>query len=103
MVWKGFFMLALLLVPYALILSNQFSPWACLGFAVLMGLGTAGVGMSVMHDANPPTDAFGRSFYNYILNIENGRAGLEPVILPAAEREPHGGPRPLVPIMRRQS
>ena len=59
--------------------------------------------ISVMHDANPPTDAFGRSFYNYILNIENGRAGLEPVILPAAEREPHGGPRPLVPIMRRQS
>ncbi len=45
-------MLGLLLLPYGLILTNQFPPWACLGFAVAMGLGTAGVGMAVMHDAN---------------------------------------------------
>ncbi|GAB3277247.1 acyl-CoA desaturase [Larkinella harenae] len=52
LIGKGIFMLALLLLPYGLIVSNQFSPWACLGFAVVMGLGTAGVGMAVMHDAN---------------------------------------------------
>ncbi|CCH55516.1 linoleoyl-CoA desaturase [Fibrisoma limi BUZ 3] len=52
LVCKGIFMLCLLLVPYGLILSNQFTAWAMLGFAVLMGLGTAGVGMAVMHDAN---------------------------------------------------
>ncbi|MGV3557512.1 fatty acid desaturase family protein [Larkinella arboricola] len=52
LVWKGLTMLSLLLVPYGLILSNQFSPWVCLGFAIIMGLGTAGVGMAVMHDAN---------------------------------------------------
>ncbi|RYC66811.1 acyl-CoA desaturase [Spirosoma sordidisoli] len=52
LVWKGIFMLGLLLVPYGLILSNQFSPGVDLCLAILMGLGTAGVGMSVMHDAN---------------------------------------------------
>lgn len=44
-------LLSLLLVPYALILSNQFSLWGMWGLAVLMGLGTAGVGFSVTHDA----------------------------------------------------
>lgn len=52
LVWKGVVMLSMLLIPYGLILSNQLSPWALLGLAVVMGLGTAGVGMSVMHDAN---------------------------------------------------
>ncbi|GAB3935261.1 fatty acid desaturase family protein [Larkinella terrae] len=52
LIGKGIFMLTLLLLPYSLILSYQFSPWACLGLAVVMGLGTAGVGMAVMHDAN---------------------------------------------------
>lgn len=60
--------------------------------------------LSVMHDADPPCDSFGRSFYNYILNIENGRAGLEPVVVaaPDAEREPRAGRRPMFSIMRRQ-
>jgi linoleoyl-CoA desaturase len=49
---KALIMLSVLLVPYILILTNVFSPGAMLGFALLMGLGTAGVGMSVMHDAN---------------------------------------------------
>lgn len=49
---KAVIMLSLLLVPYALVLSNVFSPGILLGLAFLMGLGTAGVGMSVMHDAN---------------------------------------------------
>ena len=52
LVGKGLFMLALLLIPYGLILSNQFSLMQMLGLAVIMGLGISGVGMSVMHDAN---------------------------------------------------
>ncbi|WP_460639915.1 fatty acid desaturase family protein [Larkinella harenae] len=50
--YKSLVMLGLYLVPYCLILTNQFSGPAMLGFAALMGLGIAGVGMSVMHDAN---------------------------------------------------
>lgn len=50
-IYKALFMLSLYLVPYALILSGQFGMPAMAAFAVLMGLGVAGVGMSVMHDA----------------------------------------------------
>ncbi|MCE7041874.1 acyl-CoA desaturase [Dyadobacter sp. CY312] len=44
-------MLSLYLIPYSLILSGNFSNLAMLGMCVVMGLGVAGVGMSVMHDA----------------------------------------------------
>jgi linoleoyl-CoA desaturase len=50
-IYKALFMLSLYLVPYILILSNQFGMLAMAGFAFVMGLGVAGVGMSVMHDA----------------------------------------------------
>ncbi len=36
---------------YALILSNRFSPWQMLGLCVLMGLGVAGIGFGIAHDA----------------------------------------------------
>lgn len=36
---------------YAAILSGAFGPWAMLGFAVLLGVGIAGIGFSVAHDA----------------------------------------------------
>jgi len=52
MVVKGLIMMALMLIPYSLIISNQFSPLVMLGLVVLMGIGKAGVGMGVMHDAN---------------------------------------------------
>lgn len=48
---KAAFMLSLYLVPYFLILSGQFSVGVMAILCVLMGLGVAGVGMSVMHDA----------------------------------------------------
>ena len=52
MVAKGVVMMAGMLIPYGLIVSNQFSPLAMLGLVVLMGIGKAGVGMGIMHDAN---------------------------------------------------
>lgn len=52
MVAKGIVMMAFMLLPYGLIVSNQFSAWAMLGLVALMGVGKAGVGMAVMHDAN---------------------------------------------------
>ncbi len=52
MVIKTIFMFALLFVPYAMIMSNTLSPWAMLICALLMGLGVAGIGLSIMHDAN---------------------------------------------------
>lgn len=51
MVWKALGMLGVYLLPYALILTGWFGPWAMLALCVWMGAGLAGVGMSVMHDA----------------------------------------------------
>lgn len=70
-IYKALFMLSLYLVPYFLILSNQFGMLAMAGFAFMMGLGVAGVGMSVMHDAihgslatsNVLNKVFGASIY----------------------------------------
>jgi linoleoyl-CoA desaturase len=53
MVVKTIFMFSFYLVPYfILILGGITSIWVMLGIAVLMGLGKAGIGLSVMHDAN---------------------------------------------------
>jgi linoleoyl-CoA desaturase len=52
MVFKTIVMLSLYFVPYALIMShsvNLLGMWIC---SLVMGLGLAGIGMSVMHDAN---------------------------------------------------
>jgi len=52
MVYKTIIMLSMYFVPYALIMTNWFSPLAMLPLAILMGIGFAGVGMGVQHDAN---------------------------------------------------
>lgn len=44
-------MLSLYLVPFILILALPMAGWMILPLSVLMGIGMAGVGMSVMHDA----------------------------------------------------
>ena len=44
-------MLALFLVPTVLVLTVPMPWWALIGLAVLTGVGMAGVGMNVMHDA----------------------------------------------------
>lgn len=51
MVLKTLSILALTFIPYALIMSNQFSPWQMLGLAIVMGFGVAGIGFSISHDA----------------------------------------------------
>ena len=51
MVLKTLVMLTLTFGPYALIMSNLFSAWSMLGLAIIMGIGMAGIGFSVSHDA----------------------------------------------------
>lgn len=51
MVIKAIAMLVFYLTPYALVLSGMFTGWALLPLAIWMGIGLAGVGMGVMHDA----------------------------------------------------
>ena len=52
MVFKTLFMLSLYFIPYVLIITQGYSTlgmWLC---SLIMGLGLAGIGMSVMHAAN---------------------------------------------------
>ena len=51
MVLKTVVMISMVAVPYVLIMTNRFSPWVMLGLCVVMGVGVAGCGFSVAHDA----------------------------------------------------
>ncbi len=44
-------LLAIYVVPFILVLTLPMNGWLALGMVVLMGIGVAGVGMCVMHDA----------------------------------------------------
>ncbi len=52
MVLKTIFMIALYIVPFVLMLTVFENPWIIFLCWVLMGFGMAGIGLSVMHDAN---------------------------------------------------
>jgi len=53
MVVKTIVMFTLYILPYILIISGIFTnPWIMLMLAAIMGFGMAGIGLSVMHDAN---------------------------------------------------
>jgi linoleoyl-CoA desaturase len=51
MALKSVIMLSLYLVPFLLILILPMAGWMIFPLSVLMGIGMAGIGMSVMHDA----------------------------------------------------
>ncbi len=51
MVIKTTIILGVTAGAYALLLTNAFSPWQMLGLAVVIGVGIAGIGFSVAHDA----------------------------------------------------
>ena len=49
---KSVIMFSLYLTPYFLLLTLDVPTWAQILFTIIMGVGMAGVGMNVMHDAN---------------------------------------------------
>ncbi len=51
MVVKTITLLTLTFVPYGIIMSGRLSAWPMLGLAIVMGIGLAGIGFSVSHDA----------------------------------------------------
>lgn len=48
---KAIVMLSMYIVPFVLMLIFPMSAWMALALVIVMGIGTAGIGMSVMHDA----------------------------------------------------
>ena len=49
---KTVVMFSMYLVPYILLLTLDLPVWLFFMFAIIMGVGMAGVGMNVMHDGN---------------------------------------------------
>jgi linoleoyl-CoA desaturase len=47
---KSLIMLSIYLIPFVVLLTTPMGPWTALLMTVLMGVGEAGIGMSVMHD-----------------------------------------------------
>lgn len=77
MVFKTIMMLAMYFVPYFLILHNPTSIWLNLGYAVIMGIGIAGIGLSIMHDANHQSyskHSIINNILGYTLNLIGGNA-----------------------------
>ncbi len=53
MVIKSIVMLSIYFIPYTFLISGQIeNPWIIWGLWVIMGFGMAGIGLSIMHDAN---------------------------------------------------
>lgn len=52
MVFKTFAMLSMLLVPYFFIILMDMPLWTMWVLTLIMGFGKAGIGLSIMHDAN---------------------------------------------------
>lgn len=78
MVFKTIFMFALYYVPYFLIMAQvSANPWINLLFCVVIGFGLAGIGLSVMHDANHgaySTKSWVNNLVGYSLNMVGGNA-----------------------------
>lgn len=77
MVFKTIVMLCMLYIPYTLVVSESVPVWLMLLFTILMGAGTAGIGMSVMHDANHGAYSphpWINKIFGYTINIVGGNA-----------------------------
>lgn len=77
MVVKTIVMLSIYFIPYAMIISGTLPLWAMWLSTVLMGFGLAGIGMSVMHDANHGAYASSHrlnKLIGYSLNLVGGDA-----------------------------
>ena len=78
MVIKTVFMFTLYFLPYALLISGLFtSGWILLALCVVMGFGKAGIGLSVMHDANHgaySTKSWINTMLGFSLNVIGGHA-----------------------------
>ena len=76
--FKTLFMYLLYLVPYFLMLFGAVtSSWGMVAMCAVMGLGTAGIGLSVMHDANHgaySSKKWVNQWLGYSLNLIGGNA-----------------------------
>lgn len=79
MVLKTIFMICLYFVPLGFLLSGMITNiWIILLMYVIMGLGTAGIGLSIMHDANHGAYSKNENVNRYLGKILNLIGGYAP-------------------------
>lgn len=77
MVIKTIVMILMFFVPYAFIISGATNPFIVFGLWLVMGLGAAGIGLSIMHDANHGAYSKNQKinkYLGYLLNLIGGNA-----------------------------
>src|SRR5690242_9399729 len=75
MVIKTIIMFALYTIPYILMITDVFhSAWGMFAMYAVMGLGSAGIGLGVMHDANHGSYSSKR-WMNYTLGLSLNMVG----------------------------
>lgn len=78
MVFKTIAILSIYLIPYLMIITNTVTnPWLVFALWVIMGVGIAGIGLSIMHDANHgaySSKPWVNSFLGASLNFLGGNA-----------------------------
>src|SRR5882757_6069601 len=78
MVVKTVFMFSLYFIPYFILIGSVVTNiWGMLGLCAIMGLGKAGIGLSVMHDANHGSYSSKNWINNFLgasLNLVGGHA-----------------------------
>ncbi len=78
MVIKTIFMISLYFIPYGIFLSGAVeSYWGMVGLYLIMGLGLAGIGLSIMHDANHGAYSKNEKVNNFIGKILNVVGGYD--------------------------
>jgi len=79
MVWKTIFMLSLYFVPYGIMVSGLIQDlWMLLTGWILMGFGMAGIGLSIMHDANHRSYSSNQASNKIIGSVLNLVGGFAP-------------------------
>ena len=79
MIWKTVFMLSLYFVPYGIMVSGLIQDlWMLLVGWILMGFGMAGIGLSIMHDANHRSYSSNQASNKFIGSVLNLVGGFAP-------------------------
>lgn len=76
MIFKTVFMVCLYFIPYLIVMTGLVTgTWTIFGMWLLMGLGMAGIGFSIMHDANHGSYSKNEKvnkYMGYLINIIGG-------------------------------
>ncbi len=79
MVLKTIFMISLYFVPLGFLISGVITNfWVIFGMYMIMGLGTAGIGLSIMHDANHGAYSKNENVNKYLGKLLNLIGGYAP-------------------------